>query len=328
MIKMGVVWPLYSYVVALLHYQIHAFVPYVPFRSKEVNCRGSINKLRMSSDDDGGAKSDRIRRMLEQSWDESKMGIVPKTPENAAKAAAESIISSIESGKKLCLVDLKMPEYEVTSGEDFYDETLAVEFCIQLAKNIGKSDTPILLKNGKAQRVVQRVIDSREEAAKKEEEKAKKEDERIRKELNIADDVFDPASSEANPYAENDMMSPKTDNDNVKDTDDDKYSEKDSDEDDEIDTMLPSMGSMDIDAFRKQLTSNWESSSSTTDDEISLTSEVMPAVNEFKENDLNEIIDSSELESIEPESQSYRLGSLLGDEVVSSGADMFDDVIE
>ena len=132
-----------------------------------------LGKLWVSSDD-GGDKSDRIRRMLELSWDESKMGIVPKNPENAAKAAAESIMNSIDNGKRLCLVDLKMPEYEVTSGEDFYDETLAVEFCIQLAKNIGKlstSSTPIMLKNGKAQRIVQRVIDAREQAAKEEEEK-------------------------------------------------------------------------------------------------------------------------------------------------------------
>ena len=141
-------------------------------------------KMDMADDDYSSNKNEGVDNLaaklaLEKSWDENLMGIVPKSPEMAAKAAAQSIEKAMESSCKIQLVDIGMSQYDISAGEEMYDETLAVKFCVELAKNLGKN-IPILLKNGRSQRLMERVLKSRLESV--------SEDRNEAKEVSLSDD--------------------------------------------------------------------------------------------------------------------------------------------
>ena len=73
-----------------------------------------------------------MRRLLEASWNAEAMKAVSSTPEAAAEAAAVSVQGAMNKGQSLFYVDLLLPSYDITQGENMYDEILAVEFCIAL----------------------------------------------------------------------------------------------------------------------------------------------------------------------------------------------------
>ena len=71
-----------------------------------------------------------------------------------------------ENDLNILMIDILLPTYDVTEGENLYDEVLAAEFCIALAKSMNEqedaSKTAILVKDGKGVRTVQRILDIKE----------------------------------------------------------------------------------------------------------------------------------------------------------------------
>jgi len=118
-------------------------------------------RLGSSLSNDKSDDIDSMRKMLEASWNVKDMGIVPSTPEAAAEAAAESVKSAQEDGRSVMLIELLLPSYDITQGELYYDEILAAKFCIQLAKSLQKGGkAAIFVKDGKGERLVNRVLKS------------------------------------------------------------------------------------------------------------------------------------------------------------------------
>lgn len=127
-----------------------------------------------ASEDDGS-----IRRMLETSWNTSKMGRVPADPEAAAKEAYSSILHAaggtkaadgddIEENDNMAgifFVDLLLPSYDISlvyAGVKLYDEVTAVEYCIALA-DCFKGKTEILVRDDNIVQTVTKVLKAREE---------------------------------------------------------------------------------------------------------------------------------------------------------------------
>lgn len=126
-----------------------------------------------------GDEDDSVRRMLEVSWNTSKMGRVPADPEAAAEEAYSSILQaagrtksadgdSIEEEDDMTgvfFVDLLLPAYDISQvveGTKLYDEVTAVEYCIALA-DCFKGKTEILVRDANAVRTVSKVLQAREE---------------------------------------------------------------------------------------------------------------------------------------------------------------------
>ena len=122
---------------------------------------------------------DSLRRMLEASWNTSKMGRVPANPIAAAKEAYSSIIQAaggtqsadddtIEEHENMAgifFVDLLLPSYDISQvveGVNLYDEVSAVEYCIALA-NCFKGKTEILVRDKNVVETVDKVLKVREE---------------------------------------------------------------------------------------------------------------------------------------------------------------------
>ena len=106
---------------------------------------------------------DQMRRLLESSWNSDTMGVVPTNADAAASAAAEAIFAAREQqDKQLYMVDILLPQYDIRQGERLYDEVMAVEFCISLAKRLeGKS--AIVVRDQKTLDTVTRILDARED---------------------------------------------------------------------------------------------------------------------------------------------------------------------
>jgi len=60
------------------------------------------------------------------------------------------------------MVNILLPSYDITQGEQYYDEILAAQFCISLSQCLqdllALSSCTILLRNGKAERFARRVL--------------------------------------------------------------------------------------------------------------------------------------------------------------------------
>ena len=123
--------------------------------------------------------SDAARRMLETSWDTSKMGRVPADPESAAEEAYSAILQaaggtksadddSIEENDTMSgifFIDLLLPTFDITQvveGVNLYDEVAAVEYCIALA-NCFKGKSEILVRTAETVRAVTKILNAREE---------------------------------------------------------------------------------------------------------------------------------------------------------------------
>uniref|UniRef100_A0A7S4AM00 DUF1995 domain-containing protein n=1 Tax=Pseudo-nitzschia australis TaxID=44445 RepID=A0A7S4AM00_9STRA len=142
-------------------------VPVVSRRSKSA-------LLSAASDDDNS-----MRRMLEESWNTSKMGRVPVDPEAAAKEAYSSILQAAGAkaveGEALVeddnmagifFVDLLLPAYDMSlkqEGVNLYDEVVAVEYCIALA-DCFKGKTEIIVRDDSTVLTVKRILKAREES--------------------------------------------------------------------------------------------------------------------------------------------------------------------
>ena len=199
-------------------------------------------KASSSNKDENGEDDIRnsMRFLLEKSWNENTMGIVPKSPEMAAQAAAKSVYEAMCDEKRILLVDIHMSDYDISCGEQSYDETLAVEFCVKLAQELKDlrsedADVPIVLKNERSRRVVERILNARLETVAVEEEEDIPSKSMLEEDGNDVDENDD--SNQENE------VSPEQNDDE------------------------------DIDAFRRQLMSNWESSEGSVDQDDDLNKE-------------------------------------------------------
>ena len=196
-----------------------------------------------------------------------------------------------------------------------YDEVIAVEFCIALAKSLYESKSvkksAILLKNGKSLRSVNRILDIKEQRQLEEDEKIIdnissdiNEDMSSYKEKNensIEEEDLDGIGSifEYNDFDDFDEIGSIGSSEN---DDDDNDHNDDNDYDNNVNN-----DSLDLDSFRQQLLSDWNNDDSNSKNGI-----------------LNEDTTPKETQS---SLQPYRIGSLFGDRRISQGADMFDNVL-
>ena len=107
--------------------------------------------------------SDQMRKMLEASWNSDLMGDVPSDAERAAYAVYESLQKHSRDFSRtgVKLVNILLPQYDISQGTNLYDEVLAVDFCRAFARRIG-GKTAILVRDGNCLRNVKRVFDARE----------------------------------------------------------------------------------------------------------------------------------------------------------------------
>lgn len=110
-------------------------------------------------DDDADDSMDRFRKSLEDSWDIKSMGVVPTSAESAAEASAISLESAVD--KTIFFINILVPQYDISSGAKYYDEVLAVEFCIALAKRLSEPSM-ICVRDSAVLSPVQRVLNARE----------------------------------------------------------------------------------------------------------------------------------------------------------------------
>lgn len=126
----------------------------VPTRRPQPPCFSSNNP-----DND---EIDNVRRMLETSWNTKTMGLVPDSPEAAARAAADSLETAMERSSQNCyFIDIRLPQYD-SSNLRLYDEVLGVEFCIALSQCL-HAQTQILVRDAKVLRTVERLQKARGE---------------------------------------------------------------------------------------------------------------------------------------------------------------------
>lgn len=102
---------------------------------------------------------DRFRKSLENSWNVKSMGIIPSDAESAANATAVALESVVD--KNIFFVNILVPQYDISSGGKYYDEILAVEFCIALSKRLSETSM-ICVRDSTVLNPVQRVLDARE----------------------------------------------------------------------------------------------------------------------------------------------------------------------
>lgn len=115
-----------------------------------------------SSSGNNNENVDDMRRLLESSWNSETMGEVPTSAESAAEAAASSLLIAMERGStSIFLVNVLLPQYDISQGDLLYDEVLAVQFCIELANRI-KGKSSIVVRDNKTVETVSRILNARE----------------------------------------------------------------------------------------------------------------------------------------------------------------------
>ena len=112
------------------------------------------------------ARLDTLRSLLESSWNQPTMGIVPTTPTNAAIAATECISNAMTSSStNIMMIDLRLPSYDIAEGQRAYDIIAVYNFGVELAyrmKQIGLVRKSLLLvRNGRECEEIKRVLNRR-----------------------------------------------------------------------------------------------------------------------------------------------------------------------
>ena len=112
------------------------------------------------------ARLDTLRSILESSWNQPTMGIVPTTPTNAAIAATECISNAMTSSStNIMMIDLRLPSYDIAEGQRAYDTMAVYNFGVELAnrmKQIGLVRKSLLLvRNGRECEEIKRVLNRR-----------------------------------------------------------------------------------------------------------------------------------------------------------------------
>ena len=265
-------------------------LPTIPRRQH--SCSSPPTCLFSSKQDDN---LDDMRRLLEASWNIETMGAVPTNPEDAADAAATSIQSAVDNGESLFFVDLLLPSYDISQGKNMYDEVLAVEFCIALANSL-EEQSCILVRDGKTRNSVSRILKARER------NQAESDDEATNKEVITDEDDQDDEE-------ESEFFDDFADFGGIVGGDSDTPTAKDA-------------AIENVDAFREQLMAKWDDPPAEKSD--------LPVKNSAEEAAAG--MESSSPPKPEkqesPDDKLYRLATLFGDATISSGPDMFDQVVK
>ena len=253
-----------------------------PRRRRGVVVRHQAASANDDNDDDNYNNLNDLRQLLESSWNTPAMGQVPSTPELAARAAATAVQNAL-SRNILSMVDILLPQYDVNQSDKVYDQVLAVEFCIALAKELQPNDsannnkkTCIVVRNNATIQVASRILDRREQSA-----------------------AADAAAVAAAALEEEE--------------------EDDDDEEQEVDLFGDNSDAPkdDVDAFRAKLAAEWGKESSTASEE---TIPKPKSKRSSAEKPLS-VSQSTEKSFIPP--RQYRLCSMLGDAIaMPKGPDM------
>ncbi|KAL9191279.1 hypothetical protein ACHAXT_000985 [Thalassiosira profunda] len=245
---------------------LHSVHGFTVRAASELQTPSSTSILSSPNDDwglgDAGQDDDprleAMRSMLESSWDDATMGVVPSDSAKAAEAAAESIADAMAQSKNVMMIDLRLPSYDITEGPKMYDAAAAYDFCSCLSDNLRERQlirkSLVLVRDEKERSEIERVISQRD----------------------------------------GESMS------NIRDDDAGAAAWEDAEE---------SMGG-DVDDFRKQLMSSWDS---TSDDDSGIAA---PAPSP-----------APKKQAPQNSNSSNRLWSVLGGETISNGPDAFNQAI-
>jgi hypothetical protein len=258
------------------------------FRSLPVSRSRPITML--SSTNNNNDDLNAMRSMLESSWDSDTMGQVPSDSAIAANEAFLSILSAADSGVSVFFIDLLLPSYDVTQGSNLYDEVLAVEYCIALADCL-KEKSSILVRDDKTVETVQRILNRREE-------------ERLKSQpaINISDGNDGEDEEEEAENGEDDVP-PETEDDGTTEV-----------------AEEPSDPESDMDLFRQQLLSTWDS------DDGDKPESKIPEQSKIPPKSKEAAPASSSPKTLSE--KRYRLASLFGNARISEGPDMIDNVLD
>jgi hypothetical protein len=140
------------------------------------------NEKYSNNNNNNNVELDEMRRSLEQAWNQNTMGRIPTTSEMAVLECVEAIqaaqqqpqpqeeaqlrVASSTTTPKIYLIDLLLPQYDITAGSQVYDELLIVEFAIQLVQRLlaqcNTTSSLILVKDDILLKTVTRVLNARE----------------------------------------------------------------------------------------------------------------------------------------------------------------------
>jgi len=311
---------------------VSAFVLHHPAHRRILPTRPLLLSSDNNNNDDGGSIDD-LRRLLEASWNATSMGCVPTTPEQAAEACAsalqQAMVDTDTDTGRVYLVDLRLPQYEITAGTNLYDEVLAVEFCTALSTHLpGRSE--ILVRDGTVLKTVTRVLNAREGVSSS----------------SVTPPPMIQQKQEPGAAAEPETKSPPPTTTQVEDTEffddfadfktiggggsDDDPSPSASSSSVESDDDLPTSNAAsstpsslesttgDVDSFRAQLDRTFYNSES-----LASSSEIAEEERLIDTPSSKAPTDGRPLNNAE---KRYRLASLFGDATLSKGPDMIDDV--
>ena len=259
------------------------------FLSPAISVR-SANKNAKLFSSSGNDELDSMRRLLEASWDVETMGQVPSDATAGANEAFSSISSASDRGVGVFFVDLLLPSYDVTQGSNLYDEVLSAEYCIALSECL-KGKTEILVRDKKMLKTINRMLEIRERDVEK---------------MDVQDELNDDEEED--------------------DDDDDGDEEEDEINEDEEDVASSSENESlsDVDAFRKELMSNWGGEDNQKEDNSRPESSQKP---DLPEKVTKPTKPKKEKAAINTQKR-YRLASLFGRAIISQGIDMMDQVVQ
>lgn len=288
------------------------YPPYFGFSPKPLMI--SPITLRMSSEEGTDENSDRksieiMKQMLEASWNADTMGTVPTTPESAAESASAAISNALTENKNMLFVDLLLPAYDISQGFNVYDDVLAVEFCIalsnELVKKVNESKKcAILVKDGKSERSVSRVLNVKEKQT-------------LETEDDVDYDYYEEEEEEEILMEDTDGIGSVVEFDDFSDFGESSGSFYNDFEDN---AATPEEKN-DIDSFRQNVIQNWDGINPDGEiEEKEYSLEEKPKKKKRKKKKKQNVVDASP--------KTYRLGSLFGDSRISTGPDMFDDAMD
>jgi hypothetical protein len=123
----------------------------------------------LNKDDTTDTRLDALRSILESSWNQPSMGIVPTTPTNAAIAATECISNAMtsSSSSNIMMIDLRLPSYDIIEGHRAYDSMAVYNFGIEFTNRMQQiglvRKSLLLVRNGRECDEIQRVINRKQQ---------------------------------------------------------------------------------------------------------------------------------------------------------------------
>ena len=237
---------------------------------------------------------DRMRFLLEQSWNANTMGAVPTHPESAAEAAGMAISQAMQQQKgnddnnnKVFLVDICLPSMDITLGPNVYDGISAIEFCNSMAQTLSRLNdvrSTILVRNQLSLNSIQTALSLKQ---KETEQQKQEEEEIVTKDTDNEMTIFD-------DFSDFDILSNTFENDFRVSTSKNHNNNNNNNNDDDDDD--------DIDLIKQQLMASYDST-------------------ENYDGEMDEVVVSTKKDS-------FRLASLFGNTVIQPGKQMMQQVID